>query len=98
MKEFAQNLKALRKAKKVTQQELSEVLGYGYTAVANYESGRNEPSLQDLIRIADFFDVSLDNLLCRAYPSEEKRKLYASFDRLDERKQQAVLEIMELMQ
>lgn len=46
---FAQNLKVLRKAKKVTQQGLSEVLGDGYTAIANYESGRKEPSLQDLI-------------------------------------------------
>lgn len=98
MKAFAQKLKELRKAKKVTQQELSEALGYGYTAVANYESGRNEPSLQDLVHIADFFGVSLDDLLGRAYPSQEKRKIYAYFDRLDERKQQAVLEIMKLLQ
>ena len=98
MKEFAENLKAYRKAKKVTQQELSEALGYGYTAIANYESGRNEPSLQDLVRIADFFDVSVDSLLGRVYPSQEKRKIYACFDRMDERKQRAVLEIMKLMQ
>ncbi|MBR3992433.1 MAG: helix-turn-helix transcriptional regulator [Anaerotignum sp.] len=95
---FAQRLKELRKAKKVTQQELSEVLGYGSTAVANYESGRNEPSLQDLVRIADFFDISLDNLLGRAYPTQEKSDMYASFDRLDERKRRAVLEMMKLMQ
>ena len=55
----------LRKSRKVSQTRLAKVLGYGYTAIANYESGRNEPSLGDLRRIADFFDVSTDYLLGR---------------------------------
>ena len=63
MTEFAQNLKALRRAKKVTQQKLSEALGYGYTAIANYESGRNEPSLSDFIRICEVLEVSADYIL-----------------------------------
>lgn len=98
MTQFANNLKELRRAKKVTQQKLSEVLGYGYTAIANYESGRNEPSLRDLVRIADFFDVSIDELLGRVYPSERKKEIYACFDRLEEGKQTAVLQIIKFMQ
>ena len=58
-------LRMLRKSRKVSQTRLAKVLGYGYTAIANYESGRNEPSLGDLRRIADFFDVSTDYLLGR---------------------------------
>ena len=94
---FGKKLKELRKAKKITQKKLSEVLGYGYTAIANYESGRNEPSLQDLVRLADFLDVSVDELLGREYPSK-KKEIYACFDRLDEKKQEAILCIMKLLQ
>lgn len=61
--EFKERLKNLRKEKKYTQVMLSEMLNYGYTAIANYESGRNEPSIADLKKIAAIFDVSLDYLL-----------------------------------
>ena len=62
--EFKERLKALRKQKGITQSDLANILNYGYTAVSNYESGRNEPSIKDLKKIAEFFDVSLDYLLC----------------------------------
>ena len=65
MSAFSNRLRMLRKSRKVSQTRLAKALGYGYTAIANYESGRNEPSLGDLRRIADFFDVSADYLLGR---------------------------------
>lgn len=65
MSVFSNRLRMLRKSRKVSQTRLAKALGYGYTAIANYESGRNEPSLGDLRRIADFFDVSADYLLGR---------------------------------
>ena len=40
-----------------------EMLNYGYTAIANYESGRNQPSIPDLKKIASIFNVSMDYLL-----------------------------------
>ena len=60
---FAQRLKELRKEKKLTQAELSKKLEHGYMAVANYESGRKEPSLADLITICRILDVSSDYLI-----------------------------------
>lgn len=62
MQEFKDRLKMLRKEKKLTQVKLGEMLNYGYTAIANYESGRNQPSIPDLKKIASIFDVSLDYL------------------------------------
>ena len=62
--EFKDRLKALRKEKKLTQSELGSMLNYGYTAISNYESGRNEPSIKDLKKIAAIFNVSMDYLLC----------------------------------
>ncbi len=67
MSDFAKNLRLLRLQRKLTQEKLGCVLHYGSTAIANYESGRNEPSLDDLIRLADFFDVSTDELLGREW-------------------------------
>ncbi len=49
--EFKDRLKALRKEKKLTQVKLGEMLNYGYTAIANYESGRNQPSISDLKKL-----------------------------------------------
>ena len=61
--EFAKRLRELRKDKNVSQKKLSNYLGYGYTAIANYESGRNEPSFDTLCKIAGYFDVTVDYLI-----------------------------------
>lgn len=52
MTDFPRRLRRLRKSRNINQARLAKMLGYGYTAIANYESGRNEPSLGDLCRIA----------------------------------------------
>ena len=62
--EFRERLKVLRKEIGMTQIELGEKLNYGSTAIANYEAGRNQPSIPDLMKIASIFDVSMDYLLC----------------------------------
>lgn len=62
---FAQNLRKYRKFRGMTQEALAKELHYSYTAIANYESGRNEPSLSDLCRLADILGVSTDALLGR---------------------------------
>ena len=75
MSDFAKNLKRFRKQKGYSQQKLAKALDYGYTAIANYESGRNEPSLDTLVILADTLDVSVDELLGVKLKSEEKRLL-----------------------
>lgn len=76
---FAKRLRELRKEKGLSQVELGEVLGYGYTAISSYENGRNEPSFTDLIRICETLDVSADYILGLA----EVRKPYAVLDKND---------------
>ena len=61
--QFKDRLRMLRKEKKMTQVRLGKMLNYGYTAIANYESGRNSPSIEDLKKIASIFNVSMDFLL-----------------------------------
>lgn len=87
---FAQRLKELRKEKKLTQAELSKKLEHGYMAVANYESGRTEPSLADLITICRILDVSSDYLIgisdvrkpCAILEQRELNTLYQQAEEL----------------
>lgn len=65
--DFKDILRMLRKQKKLTQEQLASVLGYCYTAVSNYESGRNEPSIADLIKLSEFFKVPVDYLIGHDY-------------------------------
>lgn len=60
---FSERLKNLRKAKKLSQYELAERLGFSRGKLANYEQGTREPDFVTLEIIANFFDVSTDYLL-----------------------------------
>lgn len=59
------NLKKLREVKKLTQKNLSDMLGVGISTVSGWESGYRHPDNEMLIKIADLFDVSVDSLLGR---------------------------------
>ncbi|MCJ7856149.1 helix-turn-helix domain-containing protein [Lachnospiraceae bacterium NSJ-143] len=101
--EFRERLKLLREnyyvnGKKLTQTQLANILGYGYTAISNYESGRNEPSINDLKKIADFFNVSLDYLLCTTNdPTKvgEKNELYEKLCCYTKTQQEYLLRIID---
>lgn len=60
---FANRLRELRKERGLSQVEPGEHLGYGYTAISSYETGRNKPGYTDLIRICEILDVSADCML-----------------------------------
>lgn len=97
MSEFAKNLKKYRKMKNISQEKLGKSLNYGSTAIANYESGRNEPSIDSLIKIAEVLDVTIDDLLGMKRKTGEKQ-LLSAFKRLDQEKQQIVLHFIETLQ
>lgn len=59
-------LKELRKKRGISQLKLAMDLNISQNTVSRYETGSREPSLQELIRIADYFNVSLDYLLERS--------------------------------
>ena len=48
-----------------TQQEVSDATGISQKTLSNYETGRTEPDLNSLIKLADFYNVSVDFLLDR---------------------------------
>lgn len=62
---FSENLKMLRKEQKIGQQELAEKINVSAKTVSHWETGYTEPSINQLILIANFFDVTIDELVDR---------------------------------
>ena len=56
-------LKAIRKAKNLTQQKVALDLNITREALSYYESGKREPSFQMLIQMSKYFGVSIDYLI-----------------------------------
>ena len=65
MKIFCKNLLELRKINNLTQRQVAESLGITQPSYIRYENGKAEPSLENLVKIADLFDVSIDYLCGR---------------------------------
>lgn len=67
MKEFkiADNIRFFRKANNLTQEELSKQLGGSKNLVSNYENGISTPDIYTLVKLADIFDITLDELVGR---------------------------------
>ena len=62
---LSENIKNLRKAKGISQLKLALDLNTNQNTVSRYETGEREPSISDLIKIADYFNVSIDYLVGR---------------------------------
>ena len=61
--ELNQKLQELRKQKGMTQEELAACLYVSRTAISKWESGRGVPNIESLKQIAQFFAVTVDDLL-----------------------------------
>lgn len=58
-------IKDLRKARRITQLKMAMDLNMSQNTISRYESGEREPGIAELIRIADYFYVSIDYLVGR---------------------------------
>ncbi len=65
MSTFGTRLKRLRLNMDMTQQDFAEQFNLNKSSISKYEKDKNLPKNQLLIEIADFFNVSVDYLLCR---------------------------------
>ena len=66
MKIFQERLIEQRKLNKATQREMAEFLQIAQPSYIRYENGSAEPSFENLVKLADYFDVSVDYLLGRS--------------------------------
>ena len=94
-----ERLKILRKNKGLTQTQVADAVELGRQAYAYYEKGERAPSPETLCKLADFFGVTVDELLGRTpqlfddarVPKTEVQNL---FDQLTAHQKELVLERM----
>lgn len=68
------NLKQLRLAKKMTQEEVAQEIGLTRQAISSYESGRTQPSVDLLMRFAEIYEVELEEILYGQKKEKKERK------------------------
>ncbi len=68
MSTFSERLVQLREQRKLSQRDVADACGVVVRAYQRYEYGEREPQLSTLIRLADLYRVSLDELVGREVP------------------------------
>ena len=79
METFGQRLSRLRKEHELTQNDIAEKLNISAQAISKWENDLTSPDIDSLIRLADIFNISLDELMGREvsstlYLEKEERK------------------------
>lgn len=91
MNNFGYNLRYLRKAYKLNQEEMGRIVGKTYAAVSHWELGEREPSEAILRKYRDYFGVDPADLMFRRLDEQstvevtsDVRKLFKLIDKMDE--------------
>ena len=75
-------IRDLREDKDLRQRDLADAVGIDQRTISNYETGKSNPDSDALIKIADFFNVSIDYLVGRIqqdfYYSQDKKRFIES--------------------
>lgn len=81
---IGRNIKTLRQIKGITQESLACVLGVTFQSVSKWERGETYPDITVLPRIAEFFSISVDELLGVNKEADDKEieKLIEQYDKL----------------
>ncbi len=95
------NLKRLRKAQGMSQEQAAKALGLSRTTYTKYENGIHDPSVQTLIKMSELFGVSVDMIVDGPFTARagsgvdpDERRLLDLFHRADPGDQQAVRAIL----
>ena len=70
-----ENLKKLREEAGISQKQLAELIGVSQQSVNKYENHNIEPDIEVMIRIADYFNTSVDYLIGH---TDVRRKIEAT--------------------
>ena len=62
---MVKNLKLLRNQKRISQSKLGDIIGCSQQSINKYENHNVEPDIETLIKLADYFETSVDYLIGR---------------------------------
>ena len=68
---LSDNLTRLRKSRNLTQAEFADIIKYSDKSVSKWETGMSVPNLETLVEIADFYGMTLDDLVKKPVDSEK---------------------------
>lgn len=104
MEEFVKNLKTIRTARGLNQNQVAELLSISPRVYNRWERGSAIPRLDTLVRLADIFNVTLDELSGRKEPQNRDElkvcnpklhSLYGELDKLSHEDQQALVILLD---
>ena len=72
MNQVSTTIKLLRTEKGINQEQLAEQLHVTRQAISNWETGKTQPDIETLTRLAEIFDVSVERII---YGSERKERI-----------------------
>lgn len=76
---FAERLKQLRAEKGVLQSDLATIANVSSKTISSYEQGNSEPNIDTLVKLSNYFSVSVDYLIGKtAYRTEENEAIAKS--------------------
>ena len=78
---YGERLRTLRESGNYSQTKFAGLFGVGQSSVVRYEKGEASPPLDFLVKVADYFDVSLDYIMGRT--EHPQGKLYELKARVD---------------
>ena len=65
---FSEHILELRVKRGILQKDIAKEVGISLQTYQRYEYGTREPKLSALIALADYYGMSLDELVCREFP------------------------------
>lgn len=99
---FSNKVKRIKKEKELTQAELSKLLNCSLSKIAMLETSKREPVKEDLLRISEFFNVSVDYLLGKTsienyITTDEISKIIKSYESLPKEAQEHINSYIEFL-
>ena len=76
MKKYGEYLKAERLLRNLSQEKLAKAIGITQQAISLYENNTNEPTIGICEKIADFYEITVDELIGRDYEKTKNAIIY----------------------
>jgi len=98
---FSERLRMARKSKRLSQTDLAKRADFLPSAVSHFENGRRSPSFDNLRKLADALEVTVDYLLGRAQEPKSRgliaEQLFRDFELMSPADQEALAKMAEVL-
>ncbi len=75
-------LRELRKKHKLSMKEFGTIFGLSESTISLYETGKREPDISTLVRMSEYFNISVDELLGRTYTNKNNDEFISEHEKL----------------